>query len=96
MLTAREAALQTVLMAELHVIQQEARIERQRDLIRSLSKGGHETMLQDAHRLLAEMEGLLAVMNDSLARAEERLDRLTDPAEPSPVTRLPPPIETSL
>jgi hypothetical protein len=36
------------------------------------------------------MEGLLAQMNDGLARAEERLDRLTDPAEPSPVTRLPP------
>ena len=83
MLTAREAALQTVLMAELHVIQQEARIELQRDLIGSLSKGGHETMLQDAHRLLAEMDGLLAQMNDSLARAEERLDRLSDPAEQS-------------
>ena len=96
MLTAREAALQTVLMAELHVIQQEARIERRRDLVRSLSKGGHETMLQDAHRLLAEMDGLLAQMNDSLARAEERLDRLSDPAEQGQVSQPPPPVRISL
>jgi hypothetical protein len=68
-------------MAELHVIQQEARIERQEDLIRALSKDGHEGMLQEAHRLPAEMERLLAVMNDSLARAETRSERLTDPAE---------------
>jgi hypothetical protein len=40
MLTAREAALRTVLMAEQHVIEQEARIDRQRDLILSMSEGG--------------------------------------------------------
>ena len=32
MLSARQAALRTVLMAELHVIQQKAPIERQKDL----------------------------------------------------------------
>jgi len=96
MLTAREAALRTVLIAEQHVVEQEARIDRQRDLILSLSKGGHDAMLQDAHQLLAEMEALLAEMNDSLARAEERLYRLTDTTEPGPVTDPPAPIRTTL
>jgi hypothetical protein len=96
MLTAREAALRTVLIAEQHVIEQEARIDRQRDLILSLSEGGHQSMLRDAHELLAKMEALLAEMNSSLARAEERLYRLIDATEPSPICVPPDPTGTSL
>jgi hypothetical protein len=83
-------------MAEQHVIQQEARIDRQQDLILSLSMGGHETMLREARQLLAQMEALLAEMNDSLVRAEERLDRLTDAAEQGPVPGPPAPIANRL
>jgi hypothetical protein len=96
MLTARQAAQRTALLAEQHVVEQEARIDRQRKLIVSLSNGEHERMLREAHRLLVAMELLLVQMNDSLTRAQERLDRLSGAAREGHAARPPAPTSISL
>ena len=73
MRTAREATERTIQLAELHVAQQEERIERQKRLITSLEVDGHMEMADAARQLLTEMAILLACMQDDLGQAQERL-----------------------
>ncbi len=78
---AREAAERTPRLAEQHVVEQEARIQRQLSLIAELEKHGHTAMLKDAQRLLSEMTKLLATMHQDLQEAYKRVDAA--PSEPS-------------
>lgn len=73
MRTASEATERTIQLAELHVAQQEERIERQKKLIASLEADGHAEMAQAARQLLTDMAILLANMDDDLTQAEARL-----------------------
>jgi len=52
MRTTREATERTIRLAGLHLVQQEARIERQRQLIWSLEADGHVDLARDARQLL--------------------------------------------
>jgi hypothetical protein len=72
MRTAQEATERTIRIAELHLAQQEERIERQKRLIASLEADGHTEMAQTARQLLMDMTVLLANMDDDLAQAEAR------------------------
>lgn len=72
MRTAQEATERTIRLAELHLAQQEERIERQRRLIASLEADGHIEMAQKARQLLTDMTVLLANMDEDLAQAEAR------------------------
>jgi hypothetical protein len=73
MRTAREVTERTIHLAELHIAQQEARMERQKKLIESLEADGHADMAEAARHLLSEMAVLLARMHDELAQAQGRL-----------------------
>jgi hypothetical protein len=73
MLTARQAAERTMRLAEQHVVQQEQRIEQQKNLISSLEVDGHVELARAARDLLKEMTILLARMHDDLEMAEARL-----------------------
>jgi hypothetical protein len=66
MRTAREATERTIRLAELHLVQQEVRIERQRELISLLDADGHVELARNARQLLAEMTILLDQMQDDL------------------------------
>jgi cytochrome P450 len=72
MRTAKEAAEHTMRLAELHLAQQEERIERQKKLIASLEADGHTEVAQAARQLLMDMFVLLANMDDDRAEAEAR------------------------
>jgi hypothetical protein len=72
MRTAKEAAEHTMRLAELHLAQQEERIERQKRLITSLEADDHTELAQAARQLLVDMAVLLATMDDDLAQAEAR------------------------
>jgi hypothetical protein len=72
MRTAQEATERTIRLAELHLAQQEERIERQKRLVASLEADGHTEMAQKARQLLVDMTVLLANMDDDLAHAEAR------------------------
>jgi hypothetical protein len=73
MRTAREATERTIRLAELHLVQQEVRIERQRELISLLDADGHVELARNARQLLAEMTILLDLMQDDLMQAETRM-----------------------
>ena len=75
--TPQEATEHTIRVAKLHIVQQEARIERQTRLIGSLEADGHTETAREAHRLLAQMNSLLARMENDLSLAEKRLQELT-------------------
>jgi hypothetical protein len=60
-------------LAELHVAQQEARIERQREMISSLEADGHLHLAQDARQILVEMTLLLGQMHDDWMLAQARM-----------------------
>jgi hypothetical protein len=62
-----------MLMAEQHVVEQEARIEQQKQLIFSLESEGHVDLARDARKLLDEMIMLLGQMQDDLSQAQGRL-----------------------
>jgi hypothetical protein len=72
MRTAKEAAEHTMRLAELHLAQQEERIERQKRLIASLEADDHTEMAQAARQLLMDMLVLLANMDDDFAEAKAR------------------------
>jgi len=73
MRTEREATERTISLAELHLAQQEERIERQKKLIASLEADGHAELAQTARHLLSEMAVLHGQMYDDLKQAEARL-----------------------
>ena len=56
------------------IIQQEERIERQKEAIAALENDGHDAMAKDAQRLLGEMLVRLAQMYGDLTQARKRLD----------------------
>lgn len=74
--TLQDATERTIRIAKLHIVQQEARIERQERLIASLEADGHIDMVREARQLLTEMNSLLARMQNDLALAEKRLQEL--------------------
>jgi hypothetical protein len=86
MRTAQEATERTIRIAELHLAQQEERIERQKRLIASLEADGHTEMAQAARQLLMDMLVLLANMDDDFAEAKARwiAQRATNAAEQPP------------
>ena len=55
-------------MAERHVREGAERIARQKSLIETLIRGGHEKLLPQAHGLLVEFEAIQAMSEDHLAR----------------------------
>ena len=69
----RKATERTMRLADLHVAQQEARIERQRELISSLEADGHVYLARDARQLLVEMTILLGRMHDDWMLAQARM-----------------------
>ena len=69
----RKATERTMRLAELHVAQQEARIERQRELISSLEADGHVYLARGARQLLVEMTILLGQMHDDWKLAQARM-----------------------
>jgi hypothetical protein len=73
MRTTKEATERSIRLAELHLVQQQARIERQRQLIWSLEADGHVDLARDARQLLTEMTALLGRMQNELTQAEARL-----------------------
>jgi uncharacterized protein YhaN len=56
------------------IVQQEDRIERQKEVIAALENDGHEAMAKDAQRLLGEMLIRLARMYGDLTQAQKRVD----------------------
>ena len=68
-----KATGRTMRLAELHVAQQEARIERQKELITSLEADGHVHLAQDARQILVDMTILLGQMHDDLMLAQARM-----------------------
>jgi hypothetical protein len=71
---AREVAERTARLAEHHIVEQEARIERQVSLVAKLERDAHIAMLKEAQRLLSEMIVLLVKMHDDLRQSHERFD----------------------
>jgi hypothetical protein len=65
-LTPEDAARRTASSADRRIIQQEDRIERQKEVIAALKNDGHEAMVKDAQRLLGEMLVRLARMYSDL------------------------------
>ena len=55
-------------MAERHVLEGAERITRQKDLIATLARDGHDRMLPLAHDLLAQFEDVQAMSEEHLAR----------------------------
>ncbi len=70
-----EAAKNTVAVGKKHILDQQLRIGRQRELIAKLERDGHAELVAKALRLLAEMEQMLGTMEADYAAAQERLSQ---------------------
>ncbi len=70
-----EAAKNTVVVGKKHILDQQLRIGRQRELLAKLERDGHADLVAKALRLLAEMEQMLGTMEADYAAAQERLSR---------------------
>ncbi len=70
-----EAAKNTVAVGRKHILDQQLRIGRQRELIAKLERDGHADLVAKALRLLAEMEQMLGTMEADYAAAQERLSQ---------------------
>jgi protein-disulfide isomerase-like protein with CxxC motif len=68
-----EAAKNSVEIGKRHVVEQQSRIARQRDLMERLGCDGHPHLMADAGRVLDQMEQMLTEMQEHLAAAQERL-----------------------
>jgi hypothetical protein len=73
MLDTLDATRRSIEVGKLHVVEQEARIARQRVLLNDVLARGHGEQAATADRLLQDMTDLLEVMKDDVAKAEERL-----------------------
>jgi hypothetical protein len=72
-----EAAKNSVEIGKRHVLEQLSRIARQRELIEQLGRDGHLGLVADGRRVLAEMEQMLAIMEEHCAAAQQRLVQAT-------------------
>jgi hypothetical protein len=77
MTNAAEAAKHTVEISQKHVLEQQFRIEKQRELLAKLERGDQPDLVAEARRFLAEMEQALAEMKQHAAAAQERLTQRT-------------------
>ena len=64
-------------MAERHVEEGRRRIARQTDLIAQLAREGHDALLPEARRLLAEMQKIQAQFEQDLLVRREAAERLS-------------------
>ena len=76
MTTPAEAAKNTVEIGKKHILDQQFRIVRQRELVAKLEHG-HPDVVADARRALTEMEQMLVQMEIDYATAHERLVQAT-------------------
>jgi hypothetical protein len=58
-----------------HILDQQLRIVRQRELMTKLERDGHPDVVAEARRFLAEMEQALSEMEAHYAAAQERRGR---------------------
>jgi hypothetical protein len=77
MTTPAEAAKNTVEIGKKHILDQQFRIVRQRELVAKLERHGHPDVVADARRALTEMEQMLVQMEIDYATAHERLVQAT-------------------
>ena len=77
MTTPAEAAKHTIEISKKHILDQQFRIARHRELISKLEQDGHPKVLADARGMLVEMEQMLGQMEDDRVAAEERLAQAT-------------------
>jgi hypothetical protein len=68
-----EAAKNTFEIGRKHILDQQLRIVRQRELIAKLERDGHPDVVAVALRVLAEMKQTLSGMEKHYAEARERL-----------------------
>jgi hypothetical protein len=62
----------TVEIGKKHILDQQLRIARQRELMAKLERDGHPDVVADARRALTEMEQMLVQMEVDYAEAQER------------------------
>jgi len=76
------AAKNTVEIGKKHILDQQLRIARQRELIAKLERDGHPDVLAVALRVLVEMEQTLFGMEKHYAAAQKRLaqDAVDEPS----------------
>jgi hypothetical protein len=77
MTTSAEAAKHTAEIGKKHILDQQFRIARQRELVARLERNGHPDVVADARRALTEMEQMLVQMEVDYAEAQERLAQAT-------------------
>ena len=77
MTTPAEAAKNSIMIGRKHIIDQQLRIARQRELMAKLERDGHPDVVADARRALTEMEQMLVQMEVDYAAAQERLAQVT-------------------
>jgi len=62
----------TVEIGKKHILDQQLRIGRQRELMAKLERDGHSDVVADARRALSEMEQMLVQMEVDYTEAQER------------------------
>jgi hypothetical protein len=67
-------------MARRHVVEAEARIARQREILREMQRDNHSDATAAAQRLLVTMETTLSMMRDHLRFEEQRFKSGDGPA----------------
>jgi hypothetical protein len=77
MTTSAEAAKHTAEIGKKHILDQQFRIVRQREMVANLERNGHPDVVADARRALTEMEQMLIQMEVDYAEAQERLAQAT-------------------
>jgi hypothetical protein len=77
MISRAEAANNKVQISKKHILDQQLRIARQRELMANLERDGHPDVVADARRALTEMEQMLVQMETDYAAAQERLAQAT-------------------
>lgn len=77
MTTSAEAAKHTVQIGKKHILDQQFRIVRQRELMAKLERDGHPDVVAAGRRVLTEMEQMLVQMEVDYAEAQGRLARET-------------------
>jgi hypothetical protein len=88
MTTLAQAAKYTVEIGKKHILNQQFRIVRQRELVAKLERNRHPDVVADARRALTEMEQMLVQMEVDYAAARERLAQATvDEASPAKVEK---------
>jgi hypothetical protein len=77
MTTSAEAAKHTAEIGKKHILDQQFRVVRQREMVANLERNGHPDVVADARRALTEMEQMLIQMEVDYAEAQERLAQAT-------------------